>query len=71
MKPDRFDLEQAIMDCWQVCDDIKENIDPNVLSQYYHAKFDKLWNIFEELTHDKYFDSNPTKTQKSTNKSSS
>jgi len=63
MKPDRFDLEQAIMKCWQVCDDLRtEKMDQKVLAQYYQVKFDELWNIFEELTHNEYFNSNTSKT---------
>jgi len=54
MKYDRFDLEQAIIDCWSVCDDLKEGIDPQLLSSYYDAKFNKLWNIFEGLIHERH-----------------
>lgn len=64
MKPDAFSLEQAIMECWQVCDDLKEEMDRQVLAKYYQMKFEKLWNIFEELTHDRYFTSSTGKTQK-------
>ena len=62
MKPDAFSLEQAIMECWQVCDDLKEEMDRQVLAKYYQMKFEKLWNIFEELTHDRYFNSPTRKT---------
>ena len=63
---DRFDLEQGIMDCWKVTDDIKllyddlDNMDEDRRMNYmlglmemYGLKFDKLWNIFEQLIQDK------------------
>lgn len=63
---DRFDLEQGIMDCWKVTDDIKllydnlENMDEDRRMNYmlglmemYGLKFEKLWNIFEQLIQDK------------------
>jgi len=62
MKTDAFSLEQAIMECWQVCDDLKEEMDRQVLAKYYQMKFEKLWNIFEELTHDRYFTSSTRTT---------
>jgi len=62
MKTDAFSLEQAIMECWQVCDDLKEEMDRQVLAKYYQMKFEKLWNIFEELTHDRYFNPATRKT---------
>ena len=65
MKTDAFSLEQAIMECWQVCDDLKQDMDRQVLAKYYQMKFEKLWNIFEELTHDRYFTSPTRKTQTS------
>ena len=63
---DRFDLEQGIMDCWKVTDDIKllydnlENMDEDRRMNYmlglmemYGLKFEKLWNVFEQLIQDK------------------
>lgn len=60
----RFDLEQQIMDCWQVVDDLKvlfENVveDENLtkdsisnvilgLEELYQMKFDKLFRTFEQ-----------------------
>jgi len=59
---DRFDLEQEIMECWNVTKDVKllrETISNNVVTQdfqenfllgletIYEAKFEKLWNTFE------------------------
>ncbi len=58
---DRFDLEQNIMQCWNVCDDIqllldswdKLNEDEKQnfligLKQMYHLKFERTWNTFEK-----------------------
>lgn len=52
----RFDLEQQILDCWKITDDIPllEEQGGNVadmtsLSNTYEFKFRKLWSIFEEL----------------------
>ena len=58
---DRFDLEQNIMQCWNVCDDIqllldswdKLNEDEKQnfligLKQMYHLKFERTWNTFEQ-----------------------
>lgn len=57
---DRFDLEQNIMQCWNVCDDIQlyldmyDNMDEDQrmnyligLKQMYQMKFERLWNNFE------------------------
>ena len=56
MSNDSFELEQCIMECWQVCEDLKKfDIDRQTLANYYEAKFNKLWEIFEELTHERYF----------------
>ena len=63
----RFDLEQDIMNCWQVVDDIKavyhcerlyddENEMQNVLLglfTLYQIKFDKLFGTFEEMVEDR------------------
>ena len=54
----RFDLEDAIMQCWCVTDDMEFILkDSNYsteevvksLQVLYDTKFQKLWNIFEEL----------------------
>ena len=42
----RFDLEQEIMECWRVVDDVGED---TVLGQYYTLKFEKLWDTFTEV----------------------
>jgi hypothetical protein len=56
----RFDLEQNIMQCWNVCDDIQlyldmhDNMDEDQrmnyligLKQMYQMKFERLWDNFE------------------------
>lgn len=51
-----FELEQHIQGCWNVCEDIKtleeqgaDMKDMLALSTLYDYKFQKLWEIFEEL----------------------
>jgi len=63
---DRFDLEQSILDCWKVTDDIKLLADQqatpndfNSLATLYDHKFDKLWKTFEDMCKYKQF-TNPT-----------
>ena len=61
MEKDRFDLEQEIMECWNVVKDIQnlyyaeeemsEDQRRNYLlglEQIYEVKFNKLWNTFEQ-----------------------
>jgi len=65
---DRFDLEQGIMKCWNVTDDIDllyENVMESEMSKddianallgmktMYEMKFNKLWDTFETLIHEK------------------
>lgn len=63
---DRFDLEQQILDCWGVTDDIQTIINElehlnedevyNVLiglKQLYNSKFRQTFNTFEELIRDR------------------
>jgi hypothetical protein len=57
---DRFDLEQEILECWKVVNDIQmymaqgaQTEDFNVLAEYYERKFDRLWDTFEQLVHTK------------------
>ena len=58
---DRFDLEQNIMQCWNVCDDIQllldswDKMDEDAklnfligLKQMYHLKFEHTWDNFEQ-----------------------
>jgi hypothetical protein len=57
---DRFDLEQEILQCWNVTDDIKNyaaesatSEEFSALAQYYERKFDRLWNTFESMIHER------------------
>ena len=64
----RFDLEQQIMSCWQIVDDVKllneyvlegaltkDQISNTLLGieEIYQMKFDKLFRNFESLVHDR------------------
>ncbi len=65
MKPfNRFDMEQHIMNCWNVCEDLDTVMEgvleremnqdqiSNVLigmKELYHLKFEKLWESFESM----------------------
>lgn len=64
----RFDLEQEIMHCWSVVEDLKllrENISDKIVTQdfqenfllgletIYQAKFEKLWETFEKCVSNK------------------
>jgi len=57
MVKNRFDLEQELLDCWKVTDDIKvwceqgaDTKDFEVLIAYYERKFNRLWDTFESMT---------------------
>jgi hypothetical protein len=63
---DLFDLEQNIMQCWNVTDDIQlyldmyDNMDEDQrmnyligLKQMYQMKFERLWNGFETCVRNK------------------
>ncbi len=57
---DRFDLEQEILECWKVTNDIEMFIeqgsnpeDFKALAAYYEKKFDRLWSTFEHLVHER------------------
>ena len=59
---DRFDLEQQILECWKVTEDIQLFATQNpsdekwqALSTYYEAKFDQLWKTFETMCHERQF----------------
>ena len=56
----RFEFEQEIMECWKITNDLQMYIDQGasiedtkVLIDYYERKFDKLWNTFETLIHER------------------
>jgi hypothetical protein len=65
---DRFDLEQQILDCWRVTDDIKlfakqapSEEKWQALKTYYDARFEQLWATFEIMCAERQFnESNPT-----------
>jgi hypothetical protein len=66
----RFDLEQQILDCWRVTEDItllaKQNASTdslNALSTYYEHKFNQLWSTFETMCAERQF--NEPSTEKS------
>lgn len=63
---DRFDLEQNIMQCWNVCDDIQLYLDMHDsmnedqrnnylmgVMQMYQMKFERLFNTFEKCVSSK------------------
>jgi hypothetical protein len=57
---DRFDLEQEILECWKVTDDLKHYVETSasteeflVLSTYYERKFNRLWSTFESMIHER------------------
>jgi len=52
--PDRFDLEQQILDCWKITDDLKlvavhgeQAIE--AVATLYELKFEQLWSTFESM----------------------
>lgn len=56
----RFDLEQEILDCWKITDDIKllhgrraYPEDYTALAKVYEHKFNQLWETFEFMIADK------------------
>lgn len=58
--PNRFDLEQQILECWKVTNDIQVWVnqgapseDYKVLIDYYNRKFEQLWATFEGMVHEK------------------
>ena len=59
---DRFDLEQDIMNCWNVVDDLKmllnsegyDNDDIEAVARLYQKKFESLWATFEDCVHNKF-----------------
>ena len=72
MAKTRFDMEQEIMDCWHITDDLDvlmENVlerDLNAdtitnvllgLKTLYQMKFERLFDTFETLVHEREFDS--------------
>ena len=62
---DRFDLEQQILECWKVTDDIRtvlehgagEDMEENLkaLAKFTDIRFEKLWYIFEQMCSTRQF----------------
>jgi hypothetical protein len=59
---DRFDLEQQIMDCWKITDDIAmmeaqgaNTADMTSLACVYEFKFKQLWTTFETMVAERQF----------------
>lgn len=59
---DRFDLEQQILDCWKITDDIPlleaqgaNTADMTSLACVYEYKFKQLWETFEKMVSDRQF----------------
>ncbi len=62
---DRFDLEQQILECWKVTDDIRtvlahggtDDVQKNfeALAQLTDIRFEKLWYIFEQMCASRQF----------------
>lgn len=59
---DRFDLEQHILQCWEVCDDIETLVEQSAtgddiicLSRVYRYKFKQLFETFTTLVHEGQF----------------
>lgn len=59
---DRFDLEQQILDCWKITDEISmmEEQGANVadmtsLACVYEYKFKRLWSTFETMIAERQF----------------
>jgi len=57
---DRFDFEQEILECWKITNDLQMYIDQGasiedtkVLIDYYERKFQKVWDTFETLIHER------------------
>jgi len=56
---DRFDLEQQILQCWEVCEDIETLVaqdatsdDLICLSRVYRYKFKQLFSTYTTLVHE-------------------
>lgn len=61
---DRFEFEQSLLDCWKIVDDLKYLVDSDLkydeiksilegLQKLYNLKFDKTFNQFEDLIHER------------------
>lgn len=59
---DRFDLEQQIMQCWSIVDDLQSFIDAGAstdelraLAKVYQRKFDILFETFSTMVSERQF----------------
>ena len=59
---DRFDLEQQILECWKITDEIPMMesqgagvADMTSLATVYEFKFKQLWATFEKMCHEQQF----------------
>jgi hypothetical protein len=55
---DRFDLEQQILDCWKITDDlklvaVKGEHAVEAVATLYELKFEQLWSTFESMVHER------------------
>ena len=57
---DRFELEQELLECWKITNDLQMYIDQGasiedtkVLIDYYERKFQKVWDTFETMIHER------------------
>jgi hypothetical protein len=62
MSTDRFDLEQQLLDCWKVTDDIKllaaRSATPEdfaALAAVYEFRFNQVWDTFETMCAERQF----------------
>lgn len=69
---DRFDLEQQILECWKVTDDMravldhgKDEMDKNfeALARLTDIRFEKLWFIFEQMCNTRQFTDGPAEVK--------
>ena len=56
--PDRFDLEQQILDCWKIIDDLRLVAEKGeqaveAVATLYELKFEQLWSTFESMVHER------------------
>lgn len=46
----RFELEQQIIACWGIVDDLKSrDLPQDVVINFYDARFNRLFNTFEKM----------------------
>ena len=69
---DRFDLEQQILECWKVTDDIRAVLDHGkddmaknfeALARLTDIRFEKLWFIFEQMCNTRQFTDGPAEVK--------